>query len=77
MRYLLPEATKLDMRKKLSKEIADHLKQNFKTTNSLIRTSSKLNLLGLTKKSIYEIDSSSTASKDYMDLVEEVMEWNF
>lgn len=69
--------TKLDMRKKLSKEIADHLKENFKTTNSLIRTSSKLNLLGLSKKSIYEIDSSSTASKDYMDLVEEVMEWKF
>lgn len=69
--------TKLDMRKKLSKEIAEHLKENFKTTKAIIRTCSKLNLLGLEKKSIFEIDSSSTGSKDYGQLVEEIIGWHF
>lgn len=69
--------TKLDMRKKLSKEIAEHLKGNFKTTKAIIRTCSKLNLLGLEKKSIFEIDSNSTGSKDYQELVEEIIGWHF
>ncbi|MGL5902914.1 MAG: ParA family protein [Cetobacterium sp.] len=69
-------ATKLDKRKKVSKEISEHLKNNFKTTETLIRTCSKLNLLGLTKESIYEIDPSSTASEDYKNLVKEIVEWD-
>ncbi|MGL5051308.1 MAG: ParA family protein [Cetobacterium sp.] len=68
--------TKLDKRKKVSKEILEHLKENFKTTKTIIRTCSKLNLLGLTKESIYEIDSSSTASEDYKNLVEEIIKWD-
>ncbi|MGL5963640.1 MAG: ParA family protein [Fusobacteriaceae bacterium] len=69
--------TKLDQRKKLSKEILEHLKSNFKTTNTVIRTCSKLNILGLEKKNIFEIDSSSTGSRDYEALVEEILEWHF
>lgn len=69
--------TKLDMRKKLSKEIAEHLKENFKTTKSVIRTCSKLNLLGLEKKNIFEIDKKSKGSKDYEQLVEEIIQWHF
>lgn len=69
--------TKLDQRKKLSKEILEHLKGNFKTTETVIRTCSKLNLLGLEKKNIFEIDSNSTASKDYQALVEEITGWHF
>lgn len=69
--------TKLDMRKKLSKEVVQHLNENFKTTKTVIKTSSKLNYLGLDKKSIYEIDSNGSGSKDYMNLVEEIMKWDF
>lgn len=68
--------TKLDKRKKVSKEIFEHLKENFKTTKTTIRTCSKLNLLGLDKKSIYQIDSQCTASEDYKNLVEEIVEWD-
>ncbi len=68
--------TKLDKRKKVSKEIFDHLKSNFKTTDTTIRTCSKLNLLGLNKNSIYQIDPSSTASEDYKNLVEEILKWD-
>lgn len=68
--------TKLDKRKKVSKEIFEHLKENFKTTNSTIRTCSKLNLLGLDKNSIYQIDSTCTASIDYKNLVGEIIKWD-
>lgn len=68
--------TKLDKRKKVSKEIFEHLKENFKTTDSTIRTCSKLNLLGLDKNSIYQIDSSCTAATDYKNLVEEIIKWD-
>lgn len=69
--------TKLDQRKKLSKEILGHLRENFKTTDTVIRTCSKLNLLGLEKKSIFEIEANSTGSKDYAALVEEITGWHF
>ena len=68
--------TKLDKRKKVSKEIYEHLKENFKTTDSTIRTCSKLNLLGLDKNSIYQIDSTCTAAIDYKNLVEEITKWD-
>lgn len=67
--------TKLDKRKKVSKEICEHLKNNFRVTKTTIRTCSKLNLLGLDKKSIYQIDNLSTASEDYRNLVKEIIEW--
>lgn len=68
--------TKLDKRKKVSKEIFEHLKENFKTTNATIRTCSKLNLLGLDKNSIYQIDSTCTAATDYKNLVGEIIKWD-
>ena len=68
--------TKLDKRKKVSKEIFEHLKENFKTTISTIRTCSKLNLLGLDKNSIYQIDSTCTAAIDYKNLVGEIIKWD-
>ncbi|MDX8336115.1 AAA family ATPase [Candidatus Cetobacterium colombiensis] len=68
--------TKLDKRKKVSKEIYEHLKENFKTTETTIRTCSKLNLLGLNKDSIYQIDSSCTATIDYKNLVGEIIKWD-
>lgn len=68
--------TKLDKRKKVSKEIYEHLKGNFKTTETTIRTCSKLNLLGLNKDSIYQIDSSCTATIDYKNLVGEIIKWD-
>lgn len=72
--YILP--TKLDRRKNISKEICTHLQENFKTTNTVIRTCSKLNLLGLEKKSIYQIEPNCTASEDYNNLVEEIIKWD-
>lgn len=68
--------TKLDKRKKVSKEIWEHLKNNFRSTETTIRTCSKLNLLGLDKKSIYQIDGTSSAAVDYRSLVEEIMKWD-
>ena len=68
--------TKLDKRKKVSKEIYEHLLENFKTTKTTIRTCSKLNLLGLNKNSIYQIDSTCTAAVDYKNLVGEIIEWD-
>lgn len=68
--------TKLDKRKKVSKEICEHLKNNFRVTETTIRTCSKLNLLGLDKKSIYQIDNASTAAEDYRNLVEEIIGWD-
>ena len=65
--------TKLDKRKKVSKEIFEHLKESFKTTEATIRTCSKLNLLGLNKNSIYQIEPNCTASVDYKSLVEEII----
>ena len=74
--YVLP--TMIDNRKKLSKEILEHLKKNFKTTKTSIRTCSKLSFLGLEKKeTIFEIDKACTGSKDYKNLVEEIKKWDY
>ena len=68
--------TMIDNRKKLSKEILEHLNENFPTTKEHIRTCSKLSFLGLGEKpTIYEIDKNCTGTKDYKKLVEEILKW--
>lgn len=72
--FVLP--TKVDHRKKINKEVLEYLKNNFNATDICIRTCSKLNLLGLDKNTIYELDSNCSASKEYQKLVNEVIKWD-
>lgn len=72
--YVLP--TKLDKRIKMSKELEEYLKATFKATKTTIKTCSKLKLIAVDKKSIFEIDEKATGAKDYSDLVKEIIEWS-
>lgn len=67
--------TKIDRRKSVAKEVEKYLEEMPNCTKSKIRICSKLNLLGVEKKSIFEIDKNCTASQDYLDLAKEVETW--
>lgn len=64
--------TKLDGRKKISKEAYEVLKSDYDKVLTPIRINSKLSELGLTKTSIFDYDKSSNGSKDYLDVAKEI-----
>lgn len=68
--------TKLHKGKSISKEVFEVLTSREDAAKSSIRTCSKLNLLGLEKQSIFEIDPKCTGAEDYNNLADEVESWD-
>ncbi|MCJ8343746.1 MAG: ParA family protein [Cetobacterium sp.] len=75
IKEILVLPTKVDNRKKLSKEILEYLNEHFKTTKTNIKICSKLNHLGLEKVSIFDLDPNCSGSKAYEKLADEVIKW--
>lgn len=72
IRGILP--TKLDKRKKISKEAYEVLREDYENVFSPIGVNSKLSELGIEKKSIFMYDSSSNGAKDYMKVTKELID---
>lgn len=65
--------TKLDARKKISKEAYEVIKEEHKNVFNPIRINSKLSELGLEKVSIFKHDPSSNGAKDYLKVAKEIV----
>ena len=65
--------TKLDSRKKISKEAYDIIKEEHEKVFTPIRINSKLSELGLEKHSIFKHDPSSNGAKDYLKVAKEII----
>ena len=66
--------TKLDIRKNISKEVYEALKETYDNILPAIRINSKLSELGLDKTSIFILDKNSNGAKDYMSVVEVILD---
>ena len=66
--------TKLDIRKNISKEVYEALKETYDNILPAIRINSKLSELGLDKTSIFVLDKNSNGAKDYMSVVEVILD---
>ena len=66
--------TKLDLRKNISKEVYEALKETYDNILPAIRINSKLSELGLDKNSIFVLDKNSNGAKDYMSVVEVILD---
>lgn len=66
--------TKLDVRKRISKEILESLEKDYSDFKifSPIRINSKLSELGIDKQSIFINDKNSNGAKDYMKVAQEI-----
>ena len=67
---------KLDIRKKISKEVYEALKETYENVLPPIRINSKLSELGLDQSSIFILDKNSNGAKDYMTVVEVILDEN-
>lgn len=65
--------TKLDGRKKISKEAYEIIKEEQDRVFTAIRINSKLSELGLEKHSIFKHDPSSNGAKDYLKVAKEII----
>jgi chromosome partitioning protein len=65
--------TKLDARKKISKETYEVIKEEQKNVFTPIRVNSKLSELGINKVSIFKHDPSSNGAKDYLKVAKEII----
>ena len=65
--------TKLDARKKISKEAYEVIKEEHERVLTPIRVNSKLSELGLGKVSIFKHDPSSNGAKDYIKVAKEII----
>lgn len=65
--------TKLDGRKKISKEAYEVILSEHNLVFSPIRINSKLSELGLSKHSIFRHDNSSNGAKDYLTVAKELI----
>ena len=65
--------TKLDARKKISKEAYEVIKEEHENVFSPVRVNSKLSELGLNKVSIFKHDPSSNGAKDYLKVAKEII----
>ncbi len=65
--------TKLDIRKRISKEVHEALKETYDNVLPPIRINSKLSELGLDQTSIFVLDKNSNGAKDYMSVVEVIL----
>lgn len=74
IRGILP--TKLDGRKKISKEAYDVILSEHELVFSPIRINSKLSELGLEKVSIFKKNNSSNGAKDYFTVAKELIDGN-
>ena len=66
--------TKLDIIKNISKEVYEALKETYDNILPAIRINSKLSELGLDKTSIFVLDKNSNGAKDYMSVVEVILD---
>lgn len=65
--------TKLDYRKKISKEVYEALQIEHKNILPAIRINSKLSELGIEKQSIFKYDKNSNGAKDYLVVAKEIL----
>jgi chromosome partitioning protein len=65
--------TKLDGRKNISKEAFEALKVKYDKVLPPIRINSKLSELGLNQSSIFALDKNSNGAKDYMKVVDVIL----
>ena len=71
--------TKLDARKKISKEVHEAIQETYKENIRVfppIRINSKLSELGLNQNSIFLIDKNSNGAKDYMEVSKVILNGN-
>ena len=68
--------TKLDGRKKISKEVYETIKEDYDNVFPPIRINSKLSELGLEKQSLFMLDKSSNGAKDYLEVGRVIMNGN-
>lgn len=68
--------TKLDGRKKISREVYEMLINTYSNVLPAIRINSKLSEIGIEKFSIFKTDKVSNGAKDYMDVTEVILNDN-